>query len=250
MTPRTPDDVLLTVHQVDASYGPLQVLFGVDLEVRRGDRAALLGTNGAGKSTLLRVVTGLLEADTGRVVFDGADITNWSPRQRVESGIRMVAGGRAAFSSLTVEENLQVGCYPRRRERAWVRSRLDATYDRFVRLRERRNQLAGTLSGGEQQLLAVARALLEQPRLMVIDELSLGLAPLALSDLVHTIDEVLSEEPDITLLVVEQSLNVAAELTHTAHFMEKGQVRFSGSTRELTERGDLARSVFFGDARG
>ena len=238
-------EALLQVRGVNAGYGPLQVLFDVDLAVEAGDRVALLGTNGAGKSTLLRVITGLLTPSSGLVVFDGKDITNASPADRVARGIRMVAGGRATFPGLTVDENLRVATFRLRRDKALVSRAMEQVYENFARLGERREQLAGTLSGGEQQLLAVARALLERPRLLIIDELSLGLSPKALGELVAIVDEA-TAEGDVTLLVVEQSLNVAAELTTTGHFMEKGEVRFSGDVRELAARGDLARSVFFG----
>jgi branched-chain amino acid transport system ATP-binding protein len=239
---------LLEVKSVSASYGALQVLFDVDITVPAGGCVALLGTNGAGKSTLLRVVCGLLEPDHGSVHFDGDDITSLPPDARVSRGISMVAGGKATFPSLTVEENLRLGGFPFRRDQATVDRRLADVLDLFPQLKPRLDQVAGTLSGGEQQMMAIGRSLLAAPRLLLIDELSLGLAPAVMAEIVAAVENVVAG--GTTILLVEQSLNVALSLTELAYFMEKGEVRFTGPVADLAERGDLVRSVFFGDSPG
>jgi len=235
---------LLEVTGLDCSYGPLQVLFGVSIEVPDGGRVALLGTNGAGKSTLLRSVAGLVPATAGTVRFGGEDVTALAPHERVTLGITLVEGGRATFPSLTVAENLRMGAYPFLRQRGRVEARVEAALDVFPQLRARLDQPAGVCSGGEQQMMAIGRALVAEPRLLMIDELSLGLAPIGMAEIVAAVERV--AEAGTTVLLVEQSLNVALTMTSSAYFMEKGEVRFSGPTSGLLERGDLARSVFFG----
>ncbi len=235
---------LLNVADIDCSYGALQVLFGVSLTVEEGGRVALLGTNGAGKSTLLRTVAGLLPPSAGTVRFAGEDVTALAPHERVARGLTLVEGGRATFASLTVAENLRMGAFPFLRQRRRVDERIDAVLDLFPQLRPRLDQPAGVCSGGEQQMVAIGRALVAEPRLLMIDELSLGLAPIVMAEIVAAIERV--ADAGTTVLLVEQSLNVALSLATWAYFMEKGEVRFAGPTSELLERGDLARSVFFG----
>jgi ABC-type branched-subunit amino acid transport system ATPase component/ABC-type branched-subunit amino acid transport system permease subunit len=236
------DGALLNCHDVGAGYGGLQVLFGVDLDLSEGTPSTLLGTNGAGKSTLLRVVSGILPATTGRIVYDGRDVTRWSPAQRLKAGIVTVPGGRGVFPSLTVAENLRMAAWLRRRDKDFVNKGLDDVYTLFPVLRDRASQRASSLSGGEQQMLTLAQALLCSPRLLMIDELSIGLAPTVVSELVRVVSDL--SEQGVTLLVVEQSLNVAARLADRAVFLEKGQVRFTGSIARLLKRPDLARAVF------
>ena len=235
---------MLEVRDVEFSYGPLQVLFGVDLVVHSDERVALLGTNGAGKSTLLKIISGLETPSTGAVVFDGDDITRWSPEQRVRAGIVQMPGGRATFPTLSVAENLRIGGYTFRSDGARLSAAVDGVLDLFPALRERLRLPAGALSGGEQQMMAVARALVAQPRLLLIDELSLGLAPIVIAELLKVVEQLTSD--GVTLLLVEQSLNVAMTVADRAYFMEKGEIRFEGATSELAERDDIARSVFFG----
>ena len=227
---------------VDFAYGPLQVLFGVDLSVREGEVLGLLGTNGAGKSTVLRVLSGLAPPSAGTVAFRGQDVTRVPAEELVGRGLAMVPGGKATFPDLTVVESLQVGArlLPKP-ERA---GRIERELERFPRLAERRGSRAGALSGGEQQQLAIAKALLADPVLLCIDELSLGLAPLVVEGLLKTVQEV--RAAGTTVVVVEQSLNIAAHLCDRAVFLEKGTVRFEGAPKELLERGDIARSVFLG----
>jgi ABC-type branched-subunit amino acid transport system ATPase component len=238
---------LLEVRELAVSYGHLQVLFGVDIDVPSGGAVALLGTNGAGKSTLLRAVAGLVPKQHGTVTFAGVDITNTRADQLADRGLVLVEGGRAIFGSLTVEENIRLGAYPVLRDNKEVRRRLDRAYDAFPALRTKQQQRASTLSGGEQQMVAVARAMAADPKLLVIDELSLGLAPVVLGQLVDVIKQL--REQGVAVLLVEQSLNVAITVADTAYFLEKGEVRFSGPTADLVERGDLVRSVFFGSEK-
>ena len=233
---------LATLSGVDFSYGQLQVLFGVDLEVREGEVLGLLGTNGAGKSTVLRVLSGLSPATRGTVTFRGADVTKVPAEQLVRSGLAMVPGGKAMFPDLTVTESLEVGA--RLVPKAERAGRIDRELARFPRLAERRKSPAGALSGGEQQQLAIAKALLLDPVLLCIDELSLGLAPVVVEGLLQTVRDV--RVAGTTVVVVEQSLNIAASLCDRAVFLEKGTVRFEGEPKELLERGDIARSVFLG----
>ena len=237
-------DVLLEVDHLEAGYGALQVLFGASIVVGRGEQVALLGTNGAGKSTLLRAIAGLLRPSGGQVLLDGTDITGWKPLHLVGKGMVYIAGGAATFPSLTVLENLRMSAYPVRRQRSEVAARIDEAFDLFPRLRERMSQRAGTLSGGEQQMVALGRALVAKPDLLMIDELSLGLAPVML-DVIHDMIETLASR-GITMLIVEQSLNTAAKIAGRAYFLEKGEIRFDGPIDELMSRGDLARAVFLG----
>ena len=227
---------------VDFSYGSLQVLFGVTLSVHRGEVLGLLGTNGAGKSTVLRVLSGLAPPSAGRVRHDGVDVTGTPAETMARRGVVQVPGGRAIFPDLTVVENLEVGAFfVPRSERA---DRIDEQLNRFPRLRERTRSLGSSLSGGEQQQLAIAKALLLRPQVLCIDELSLGLAPVIVQGLLDTVRDI--NESGTTVVVVEQSLNIAASLCRRAVFLEKGEVRFEGSPADLLERGDLARSVFLG----
>jgi ABC-type branched-subunit amino acid transport system ATPase component len=239
-----PADVILEVDAVDFSYGRLQVLFGVSLRLHRGECLALLGTNGAGKSTLLRVVSGLERPSTGRVVLDGGDVTGMPAEQLVGRGLALVTGGRAVFSDMTVAENLEIQALTVRKRRDWVKERRARVLDTFPRLGERLSQQAGSLSGGEQQQLALAKALLLDPLVLCIDELSLGLAPVVVEQLLETVRKI--NEGGTSVVLVEQSLNIAAEVCGRAMFMEKGEIRFEGRTAELLERDDIVRAVFLG----
>jgi ABC-type branched-subunit amino acid transport system ATPase component/predicted MFS family arabinose efflux permease len=241
-------DEVLQIRNMDFSYGPVQVLFDVDLVVRRGEVLALLGTNGAGKSTVLRAISGLALPERGVIRFQGRTVTFTDATERVRRGIVQVPGGKAVFPSLTVRENLLAGAYTF----IWNARQLEAKSAEvlalFPRLQERMDQPAGTLSGGEQQMLALAKALLLDPELLLIDELSLGLAPVMVQEILQTIDVL--KERGITMIVVEQSLNVALSISDRAVFMEKGRVRFEGPAAELLERDDLARAVFLGGEGG
>jgi ABC-type branched-subunit amino acid transport system ATPase component/ABC-type branched-subunit amino acid transport system permease subunit len=240
-------DVMLACEGVEAGYGHLQILFGVDTEVRQGEIFALLGTNGAGKSTVLKVISGVLRSTRGRVVFAGEDITWLTPTDRVRRGIVLVPGGRGVFGSLTVKENLRLAGWlaRRRRDSRFIDETTEQIFQLFPVLKERQQQRASLLSGGEQQMLTIAQALLCRPRLLMIDELSLGLAPVVVGTLLNAV-RVLNDS-GITVVLVEQSMNIAASAAPRAIFMEKGEVRFSGPTKELAQAEHLVRSVFLGD---
>lgn len=239
---------MLVVEGVDASYGRSQVLFDASVCVGRGERVALLGTNGAGKSTLLKVAAGLLRPDRGAVHLAGRDVTRMPAEERVRRSLALVLGGDATFPSLSVEENLVMGIFPLLHQRTVVRERLDEALSLLPQLAPKLQQRGGTLSGGEQQLLALGRALIARPELLMIDELSLGLAPVVVQEAMRITEELAAR--GVSILLVEQSLNVAVALTSRAYFMEKGEIRFSGQTAELLKRGDLVRSVFFGERAG
>jgi len=234
--------VLLETAGLTVSYDGVQVLFGVDLEVREGEILALLGTNGAGKSTTLNAISGIVEPDGGNVFFQGEAITGEQPERTVQRGIVQVPGGRGVFPGLTVEDNLRMGGFLLRHRRAELAERTDSVLELFPRLGERRKQLAGSLSGGERQMLTLAQSFLLQPKLLLIDELSLGLAPAIVQDLLVAVRRM--NAAGVTIVIVEQSVNVALTLADRAYFMEKGEVRFEGPTARLLKRRDLLRSVF------
>jgi branched-chain amino acid transport system ATP-binding protein len=233
---------LLVCHSLDASFGPVQVLFGVDLEVAEGEMLALLGTNGAGKSTLLRTVAGAVHATGGAIRFGGADIMGTPPERTSGMGIVTVPGGRGTFPGLSVAENLRVAGWLHRRDPEHLTRSLAQALELFPVLGERLSQTAGTLSGGEQQMLTLAQALMARPTLLMIDELSLGLAPAVVEQLVQTLR--LIHARGTTVIVVEQSVNVALTVCERAVFLERGRVRFDGPTTALLERPDLLRAVF------
>lgn len=232
---------VLQVRNVDASYGTLQVLFDVSFEVRKGECLALLGTNGAGKSTILKSISGLLNPDRGVVRMNGRTITLVDPQYRVALGMMQIPGGEAVFPSMTVTENLELWSQliEDRSKRA---ERLDATFEVFPELIHLVDSKAGSLSGGQQQMLALGKAIMLQPDLLLIDELSLGLAPIIVQRLLAIVEELKAQ--GTTMVLVEQSVNVALSVADRAVFMERGQVKFEGPAQELLERDDLLRAVF------
>lgn len=238
----------LAVNSIDFSYGTVQVLFDVSFHVDRGETLALLGTNGSGKSTLLKVVTGLVTPERGVVRLHGRTVTYTTPEQRARMGVQLLPGGRGVFGSLSVLDNLVVGAYQYRHDPVDVRRRIEQVLTLLPALEPRRHDRASDLSGGQQQLLALGRVLLHDPDILVIDEFSLGLAPTVVASLLATIDEL--KDAGQTMIIVEQSLNVALAIADRAVFLEKGRVRFEGNTRELAERDDLARAVFLGQDGG
>jgi ABC-type branched-subunit amino acid transport system ATPase component len=235
---------LLQVRDLDFGYGKLQVLHGVDLEVGEGELVALLGVNGAGKSTVLRAISGLGAPTAGSVRFAGEDITYLDAESRVRRGITQVPGGRAVFGPLTVIDNLRSYAYSL--DRRSVDPAIERALAAFPRLDDRRNQAAGTLSGGEQQMLAMAKALMLRPRLLLIDELSLGLAPIIVSQLLDSVRRISADGTAVVL--VEQSVNIALNVADHAFFMERGAVQFDGSSSDLLAREDLLRAVFLDGA--
>jgi branched-chain amino acid transport system ATP-binding protein len=239
-------NAMLLCRKVDVAYSGVQVLFGIDLDVAPGEIVALLGTNGAGKSTLLRAIAGVTEPIGGAIYVDGVDVTHKPPHESAAAGVVVVPGGRAVCHSLTVRENLRLAGWLRRDDTAHVDERLAAALELFPRLRGRLDTAAGDLSGGEQQMLAIAQSYLMEPRLLMIDELSLGLAPQVVESLLESVRAI--NATGTTILLVEQSINVALTIAQRAIFMEKGEIRFDGSTAELLSRPDLVRSVFMGGA--
>ena len=244
MTTDTDEHVLLRCRNVNASYGSMQVLFGIDFTVREGEMVALLGTNGAGKSSLLKSITGLLPAHEGAITFYGHDITGEATERIVGRGVTMMPGGRGVFASLTVTENLRVASWPLRKDHRAAEQAREEAMNRFPILRLRAHTAAGNLSGGEQQMLSLAMAFLVRPRLLCIDELSLGLAPTVVAPLIEAVKEI--HRQGTTVIIVEQSVQVALLVAQEATFLEKGQVRFSGPSSDLLDRPDLLRAVFIG----
>ena len=234
----------LQLNNIDFSYGPVQVLFDVAFEVRKGETLALLGTNGAGKSTILRVISGLGIPQRGVVRLGGRTVTYTSPQLRSRLGIQQLPGGNGVFPDMTVHQNLVMGAYIHRSDGDDVARRITSVLELFPDLERRQDQRAGSMSGGQQQMLALARVLLHEPEVLLIDELSLGLAPTVVHDLLELVERL--QERGQTIILVEQSLNVALSIADRAIFLEKGQVRFEGSAQELLERDDMARAVFLG----
>ncbi len=232
----------LQIHNLDFFYGTQQVLFDVNLEVPDGAIVALLGTNGAGKSTLLRAVSGLDHPHRGVIRIFGVNCTYLEPEQIIEQGVALLVGGKMTFPGLTVRENLRVGEYSFRRDSPRARSALDEAVAVFPELERRLDQPAGTLSGGEQQMLALARVMMTTPKLLMIDELALGLAPLTVDRLMGIVRRVNAD--GATVILVEQSVNRAMSLARHAFFIERGEVRFDGPTAELLGRDDLLRPIF------
>lgn len=236
----------LQVHNLDFSYGNQQVLFDVNIEVAEGEIAALLGTNGAGKSTLLRTVAGLDHPTRGVIRIFGSNCTYLESEQVLGQGAALLVGGKMTFPGLTVRENLRIGEHSFRRDGQRARRALDDALASFPELAPRLDQPAGTLSGGEQQMLALARVMMTRPRLLMIDELTLGLAPMTVERLMEIVRHVNRE--GTTVVLVEQSVNRAMHLADHAFFLERGAVRFDGRTSELLERDDLLRPVFLASA--
>jgi ABC-type branched-subunit amino acid transport system ATPase component/sugar phosphate permease len=233
---------LLLVKNLDVSYENVQVLFGVDLEVDEGEIVALLGTNGAGKSTLLKAISGVVEAGAGAIVFDGIDMTYATPPEIAGRGVVQVPGGKGVFPSLTVAENLKIAGWLYQKDTDYLKAAIAQVLEFFPILEERWNQPAGNLSGGEQQMVTLAQAFIAKPRLLMIDELSLGLAPIIVEQLLDIVRAI--RDRGTTIILVEQSVNVALTVAESAFFMEKGEIRFNGPTSELLERPDVLRSVF------
>jgi ABC-type branched-subunit amino acid transport system ATPase component/sugar phosphate permease len=236
----------LQLHNLDFFYGANQVLFDVNLEVHEGEMVALLGTNGAGKSTLLRAVSGLEHPHRGVIRIFGVNCTYLEPEQIIDQSVALLVGGKMTFSGLTVRDNLRVGGHSFRRDGGRARAALSEAIDTFPELKSRLDQAAGTLSGGEQQMLALARVMMTRPKLLLIDELALGLAPKTVEHLMQIVRRVNAE--GTTVVLVEQSVNRAMSLAERALFLERGELRFDGPTVELLERHDLLRPVFLADA--
>jgi branched-chain amino acid transport system ATP-binding protein len=235
---------LLEVRGLCAGYGPVQVLFGVDLEVHAGEVVAVLGPNGAGKSTLLRTLAGRIQPSSGEVRFDGAPTGGLAPERMVTRGLVHVAEGRRVFPGLTVAENLRLGAYTRRLSKSGLASELDRVYELFPRLAERTAQLAGRLSGGEQQMLVIARALLAGPRLLMVDEPSVGLAPNVVEFLFDRLQGLC--RGGLTVLLVEQYVTLALKWAGRGYVLRRGRVALTGTSAELGQAG-VVEASYLGD---
>lgn len=234
---------MFEIRDLRVNFGGIQALKGISLSVADGEIVTLIGANGAGKTTTLRTASGLERAASGQVLLDGVDITRTSAQDRVKRGLVHVPEGRRVFPQMSVQENLDLGAYLRR-DRAGVQSDLDAVLARFPALAERRRQLAGTLSGGEQQMLAMARALMARPRMLLMDEPSMGLAPLLVQEIFDIIRSI--NQSDTTVLLVEQNANMALQVAHRAYVLETGRIVLSGNAAELSDTEDIKRAYLGG----
>ena len=223
---------LLNVNGLKVQYGGIQALSGISFSVEKGQIVSLIGANGAGKSTTLRAITSLVPMAGGRIEYEGEDISTLDTQQMIQKGIVLVPEGRRVFPNLTVLENLKVGAYTRK-DTPGIASDIEKVYSLFPRLKERHWQLSGTLSGGEQQMLAVGRALMARPKLLMMDEPSLGLAPLVVRDIFQTVLKLHSE--GITILLVEQNANAALKIADQGYVLETGRITIVGSGKELLE---------------
>ena len=238
---------LLECIGLEVAYGRTQILFDVSIDVDEGEVLAVLGTNGAGKSTLLRAISGLTPPKGGKVLLEGRDVTGTSPVKMASLGIAHMPGGRGIFPDLSVGENLRMATWSHRRDKKRSKRSLERALDLFPGLSTRLDTRAGLLSGGQQQMLALAQAFMPEPRLLMVDELSLGLAPVVVAELLDVVRRLRNE--GVAIVLVEQSAELALQVADRAVFLEKGETRFSGPAQEILERGDLVRSVFLSGAR-
>lgn len=234
---------LLKIQNLVAGYGKIQALKGIDLVVNQGEIISLIGANGAGKSTLLSSITGTIPARSGYIVYEDKDITSLKPYEVVERGISLSMEGRGVFGRLTVEENLQIGAYTRK-NREEIQKTKQEMYELFPRLYQRKSQLAGTMSGGEQQMLAIARALMSKPKLLLLDEPSLGLAP----NLVKLIFDMIIDinKRGISILLIEQNANMAMKISNRTYVLETGLVKLSGESKDLINNSEI-RKAYLGE---
>lgn len=234
---------MLEIKNLSVGYGAIVALHGISLSVRPGSIVTLIGANGAGKTTTLKAISGLVRARRGEIVYDGENISGLPPHQIVKLGISHVPEGRMIFANLTVMENLQMGAYLRK-DRPAIRRELDYVFTTFPRLREREKQVAGTLSGGEQQMLAISRALMSRPKFLMLDEPSLGLAPLLVKTIFEKIVEI-NRQQGITILLVEQNANLALEMSHFGYVLETGRITLQGDSAALRQNPQV-KSAYLG----
>lgn len=232
---------MLELINIHTSYGPIKALSGIDLEIRQGEIVSLIGSNGAGKSTCLMTLSGVLKPSEGRIIFQGSDITGMPPHKIVESGICQVPEGRRIFPRLTILENLEMGAFPGRGD---FQSMITRVFKLFPVLKERQKQYAGTMSGGEQQMLAIGRALMSNPGILLLDEPSLGLAPILVSKIFRTIQEINRE--GVTILLVEQNARSALKLSDRGYVIENGKITIEGISAELFDN-ERVRRAYLGD---
>lgn len=231
---------LLKIDGLSSHYGPVQVLHNVSLGVHPGELVALVGGNGAGKTALLHLLSGLHRPSAGSLYFDGQDMTRWPSHRIVAAGVCQIPEGRQVFAPLSVEDNLRLGAYRQRRNRAWVKQEMEHVYTLFPILQERRQQLAGTLSGGQQQMLAIGRALLGKPRLLLLDEPSMGLAPLLVEEIFRVIVELNSQ--GVTILLVEQNARAALAIARRGYILETGRIVKTAPAADLLADDDVRRA--------
>lgn len=236
---------MLELEDVRAAYGQFPCLHGITMKVEAGEAVAVLGANGAGKTSLLRVISGMLPATSGRMQMEGTDLRRIPPHRIIDTGIAHVPENRRLFPQLTVEENLRMGSFPRA-ARAHFRERLDYVYDLFPKMKERRTQAAGTMSGGEQQMCAIARALMSKPRLILLDEPSTGLAPVVVQQVFEFVRRISAE--GYTVLIVEQNVKQVLKVAHRAYLIEKGRIEASGTAEQMLAS-DAVRQSYMGVAR-
>ncbi|MGA2991997.1 MAG: ABC transporter ATP-binding protein [Candidatus Korobacteraceae bacterium] len=227
------------IEGLESGYGEIQVLWGISLQVRAGQLTTIIGANGAGKTTTLRTVMGAVRPWGGRILLDGEDITRTPPHAKAERGLVLVPEGRQLFGKLTVQENLELGAYSRR-ARARMKQNMGRVFELFPRLEQRRRQRSATLSGGEQQMLAVGRGLMEEPRVLMIDELSLGLAPVLAQQLFLTLKKLKGE--GLTMVLVEQNVHLALALSDYTYVMAEGRVHLEGCAREVAQNEEVRRA--------
>jgi branched-chain amino acid transport system ATP-binding protein len=232
-------DVLLEVDSLEAGYGEVQVLWGLSLKARRGQLTAIVGANGAGKTTTLRAVAGTITPWKGRVIFENEDVTQLATHEKAERGFALVPEGRQLFSAMSVAENLELGAFSKRAARSYA-ERLGQVFSLFPRLKERQRQRAGTLSGGEQQMVAIARGLMSDPDILIIDELSLGLAPVVVYQLLGTLKRL--KEAGLTILLVEQNVHLALALSDYAYVIAEGRIFTEGLPAELAAKPEIRRA--------
>jgi branched-chain amino acid transport system ATP-binding protein len=231
---------MLKIENLSAGYGDMQVLFDINLNVEEGEVVSLVGSNGAGKTTLLRIISGFLPIRKGSITYLGQDLLKTKPQSRAELGISHIPQGRGILGTLTVKENLIMGAYPKK-VRKTVNTEIENAYNRFPKLRERQNQMAGSLSGGEQQMLAIARALMIHPKLLMLDEPSLGLAPIVVENMFEIISAI-SKEEKVSILIVEQNLMQALSVADRAYVLETGHLVMQGTAKELMENKDIQKA--------
>ena len=234
---------MLEIKDLSVHFGVIQALKGISLTVGDGEIVTLIGANGAGKTTTLRTVSGLKKPTSGSILLDGKDITRTSPRERVRLGMSQVPEGRRVFPTMTVLENLELGAYLRR-DRAEIAKDLKRVYERFPRLADRKRQAAGTLSGGEQQMLAMGRALMSRPKILFLDEPSMGLAPLLVQEIFDIIKDI--NQSGTTVLLVEQNASMALQIADRAYVMETGSIVLSGTGEELSRSDDIKKAYLGG----
>jgi branched-chain amino acid transport system ATP-binding protein len=232
-------DALLTIEGLEAGYGEVQVLWGLSLTARRGALTAIVGANGAGKTTTLRAVAGTITPWRGRVMFQDEDVTRVPGHVKASRGLALVPEGRQLFSAMSVAENLELGAFSKRASRSYA-DRLDQVFALFPRLKERQRQRAGTLSGGEQQMVAIARGLMSDPEILIIDELSLGLAPVVVYQLLSTLKQL--KEAGLTILLVEQNVHLALALSDYAYVVAEGRIFMEGLPKELAAKPEIRRA--------